>query len=167
MLGNFSSRAKKKGRSLAQRRSWARLGTTGQSGVHLTYLVLACLARSNWQLLEKCQVLLDKNHQTVWCAPDMYGALGGQQLCLAPTDGRAISTGHVSSTMVDRVTRHVRYASKQSGAHQKRKVANQMIRWSLHGSSSVGHRTVRCIRVYKATRAFQMEEQRLLGLLGL
>jgi hypothetical protein len=63
-------------------------------------------------------------------------------------------------TTDQRVTGHVRCATRQSGAHPWRKVANQMIR-------SRCTEALRCTHRQKATRFFQMRLQRLLGLLGL
>jgi hypothetical protein len=41
-----------------------------------------------------------------------------------PTVDHAISVGHISMTIVERVIGHVRCATGQSGAHLKRKVAS-------------------------------------------
>jgi hypothetical protein len=74
VLGNSSSRAKKKQRSLAQsRRSWAKLGTIGLSDAGLV----------SWPKLVvvgKFSGTLAKIHRTVWCAPDMSGVPGVQRL---------------------------------------------------------------------------------------
>jgi hypothetical protein len=60
--------------------------------------------------------------------------------------------------------------TERSGAPHKWKQANQgftaraqRAHWSLYGV----HRTVRCTREQKATKAYQLELQRLLGPLGI
>jgi hypothetical protein len=129
---------------LTQRRSWAKLGTTGLSDVHRTCPMLDRSLAQTGHSWEDIWYSFSKNHQTFRCAPDLSGMLGGQWLCPASTVGRASSADLVSTATVGRVTGHVRCATEQSSAHLKRKVDNQTIQWLLHRSCLVRHQTVQC-----------------------
>jgi hypothetical protein len=115
VLGNSSSRAKKKQRSLAQnKRSWAKLGTAR----------LSCAGLVGWPKL----VVVGKFSGTLAKFTGLAGVYQNCPVCQAcngsspvPTIYCAINAGHVSPTTVRRVTGHVRCATGLPGAHPKRK----------------------------------------------
>jgi hypothetical protein len=159
VLGNFSSRANSEKKSLAKfGQIWASLGSTGLSGVHRTVSGARAGQPVNWPLSRKSSGAQAKNHRTVRCAPDSVRCARPPTASRRSTVGRAISAGHVSSATV-------------GGLHRAATVGNGRLR---HGRKHIGDcsvsgvlRTIRCTRRQKATRAFQMEEQRLLDPLGL
>jgi hypothetical protein len=175
VLGNFSSRANSEKKSLAKfGQIWASLGSTGLSGVHRTVSGARAGQPVSWPLLGKSPGALTNNHRTVRCAPDSVRCARPPTASRRSTVGRTISAGDVSSATVGGLHRTVQCATGLSGVPSDQRRATvgngRLRRGRKHiGDCSVSgvHRTVRCTRRQKATKAFQMEEQRLLGPLGL
>jgi hypothetical protein len=143
------------------------LGRTGLSGVHRAVSGAQAGQPLNRPLSGTRRGATTIIHRNVWCAPDC-------QVCQQrawETVGRAISVDHVSranghQVAPDCLVHHwtVRCTMDPMGGNGCLRQGMQEIAYcSLSGM----HRTVRCTRRQKVTRAFQTKKKQLIWPLGL
>jgi hypothetical protein len=161
VLGNFSNREKFKWTSFAQAsQTCTSLRCTGLSSAGLAHLV-------NRALLGKSQGTAAIIHRTVRCAPDCPVCIVLSSVLAARS-----ANGRSCDQRAPRVpSQRSLGRTRLSGVPWDQRLA--MVSFTKQGRESrtvqcpVVHRTVRCAHGHKATKAYQMELQRLLGPLGL
>jgi hypothetical protein len=161
VLGNFSKWEKSNWRSLAKAsQTCTSLRCTELSSVHRTVSSALAGTQVNSPLSEKADDAMAKIHRTVWCPNGLFGVPVERPANDRSHDQRATCT----SPMVTRPHWTVRCAMGPVAA---------MVGFTKQGRESrivhcpVVHQTVQCTHGQKATRAFQMELQRLIAALGL
>jgi hypothetical protein len=152
VLGNSSSRAKLKKRSLAKfGQNWACLGNTGLSGVHRTVCDVLDCTMVELTTLEKLVERFGYNSLDCLVCTELTSEPGGQRLSLVPTVDAGSTTAMCFWPTVNRPHQTVRCARRP-----KDPTANSMVGVVGMERNSILF-IVRCTHGQKATMAFQMK----------